>query len=101
MDFQAKVISSGNHGLTRMQAHAHPHGYTIRPGMGSQSKLSVYRGFEGIGGTRKNHEEAIPLRIDLVPVPLVEAHSQQVLALGEDMGVALAYLLQEARRAFD
>ena len=101
MHIQADVVSSGKLRLARMQAHAHSHGYTLGPKMGSKGTLGVYGGFEGIGGARKSHEEAIPLRIHLVAVPPLEACSQQALAPGEDTGVALAQLLQQACGAFD
>lgn len=56
---------------------------------------------EGIARTSKRHEEGIALRINFMAPPAVEARPQQVSALREDQSVALAQLLQQARRSLD
>jgi hypothetical protein len=89
MHVQAQVAFGGEFRLARVQTHADAYHHAFRPAMASQGMLPGYRCGDSIAGTRKSHEEAIPLRIDLVPVPLLEARSQQVSALCQDMRVAL------------
>jgi hypothetical protein len=55
-----------------MHAHADAHQLAFCPAMASQGMLRSYRCGDGISGMSEGHEESIALRVDLVPVILVE-----------------------------
>src|SRR6266571_3001679 len=82
-----------------MHTDAHPYGHAFGPGMPGQGPLDSHGCRDGIGGTRKGDEKGIPLGVDLVAVPLPERRAQQPPTLRQYADVALAQLLQEARRA--
>src|SRR5215470_7231384 len=58
---QADIALSGKLWLTRMQAYAHTHGHTLRPGMESQGSLHLHCCRDRIGGASKGDEEGVPL----------------------------------------
>ncbi len=95
-------VTFGNRrGLTGMQAHTDMHLHAIRPGVSGKSALRGYRRRDSIRGTSKHHEEGIPLRIHLVAMPVLENATQQLPALRQHIGIALAQALQQARRPLD
>src|SRR5579884_2513910 len=95
MHVQAYVAFRGEFWLARVQPDADMHCHTFWPELASKSTLGGDRSLESIGRTRKSHEEAVPLRIDLVPVPLVERCTQEEAALAQDLWVALAQSLEQ------
>src|SRR5215470_8121708 len=72
MHVQANVALSRTLWFAGVQAHAHAHRHPIGPGMGAEGALGGYRSRDGIAGARKGDEEAVPLGIDLVTIPLVK-----------------------------
>src|SRR6266702_8087536 len=101
VDVQADIALGAKLRLTRMQAYAHPHGHTIRPGMESHGSLRIHCCRDGIGGASKGHKEGISLGIDLVAMVLMESCTQQASALGQHVGVALTQTLEQAGGPFD
>ena len=56
---------------------------------------------DGVARAREREEEGVALRVDLDAAVLREALAHQPPVVGEDVGVAVAELLQQARRALD
>ncbi len=83
-----------------MQTNAYAHSDPLRPGMSEERALHGHGCCHSIAGTGKYHEKRVSLRIDFVAMVLREGAPQQVATVGQHAGVALAQLLQEARRAF-
>jgi hypothetical protein len=78
--------------LTGVDAHAH--------GQRERGLCLLRRGDRG-GCRREGDEEGVALRIHLdAPVPLA-GRAQDAAVLGQQVGVALAVLLQQPRRALD
>ena len=101
MHVQTHITFNRTLWLTRMQTYAYMHWCTIGPGMGSKRTLHLHcRGY-CIGGACKGHEEGIALGVHLVAVPAAKGCTQELAALGEDASIVVAYLLQQAGRAFD
>jgi hypothetical protein len=63
--------------------------------------LSHHRGLDGITGTRKGPKKGFPLGIDLLAVRVFKRCTQNLPARGQDVGIALPHLLEEARRPID
>src|SRR5260370_6044459 len=101
MHAQSHVALSRTLRLAGVQAHAHPHRYSFRPGMGEEGPLASDRCRDGIGGARKGHEERIPLRVNLIAIELEERGTQEGPTSFQEAGVALTHLLKQARRALD
>src|SRR5437763_677581 len=101
MHVQAHIAFSRTLWLARMQTHTYMHCCTSGPGMGSKRTLHLHCCAHRIGGACKGHEEGIALGVHLVAVPAVKGGTQELAALGEDAIIAVAYLLQQAGRAFD
>src|SRR6266851_9570283 len=101
MDIQAHIAFGGEFRLARVQAHADTYRHTCWPDVAGESPLGGHSRREGIGGTSKGDEEGIALRVDLVPVILVERRAQQVPRLHQQAGVAVAHLLEEVRGSLD
>src|SRR3989442_13506915 len=95
MHVQAHIALSGKLRFARMHTHARADRHPVGRGMARKRALGVDRSCEGIGRTRKGHEEAISLRVHLVPVRLVACGAQEAAALSEDLWVALAQLLEQ------
>jgi hypothetical protein len=62
---------------------------------------SLRRGRDRVGCPRERDEERIPLRVDLDAGVALEGVSQRLAVRGEEIGVAVAVLLEEPRRALD
>jgi len=62
--------------------------------MAGEGALGCHGGVCGIAGTRKNDEEGITLRIDLMAVMLLERCTQKRSALSQHICVALTELLE-------
>ncbi len=87
--------------LTGMQAHTHPHAGTFRPGVSGESVLRGYRCGYSVRGTRKSDKEGITPGVYLVAVPALKDVTQQLPALRQHSGVALAQLLEQERGSLD
>src|SRR6266567_3427291 len=90
MHIDTRVAFGTQGGLTRVQAHPDTHIYAFRPGVSSKSALRFDRCRNSLGGTSKHHEEGISLRIYFVAMPVLEHATQQVPALRQHLGIALA-----------
>jgi len=97
----AGIATAGKQRLAGMQAHPHPYSDSFRPGMFCQAVLRLHGAAHCLGGTRKGHEKGVPLRIDLLSVPMGKCSSQKLALLFQDLGIALVQLLKQSRRAFD
>jgi hypothetical protein len=95
VNVHAHVPLVGDDRLAGVDAHAH----ADRPGF--ERAASGRRRGDGIGGARKGDEEGVALRIDLHARPSAERLTQQAPVLGEEIGVSVAVLVKESRRAFD
>src|SRR5579863_10349848 len=100
MDIQPHLACCRYGWLARMQPKADPHRDAIWPGMSAERPLHGHGGCHGIAGTGKDHEEGIALCIDLMAMMLREGAAHQVATISQHASVALAHLLQQARRAF-
>ena len=69
--------------------------------MSSEGTLNIHRSRESIQSTSKCHEESVPLCVNLIPVPLLENSTQQLPVLFQQIGVAVAQLLEQARGSLD
>lgn len=63
--------------------------------------LHLRRGCHSVARARKDDEEGIALRVDLVALVPLEGLAQEPLVLSENLAVALAKLALEPRRSLD
>ncbi len=87
--------------LTRVQPHAHLDLGPVGPRMRQQRELALHRREHCLPSAGEGDEEGIALRVDLVTAVGCEGGSQQPLMVGKQFGVALAELLDQARRTLD
>jgi hypothetical protein len=66
-----------------------------------QRPLRLGRRADRLGGAREGHEEGVSLRIDLTTLPGGKGLAQDAALVGQQRGIALAQLLQQAGGAFD
>jgi hypothetical protein len=71
MHVQSGVAHRGTFRLPGVQAHADTYRYTFGPGVGGKATLGRYRRRDGIGSASKGGEEAVPLYINFVAIPLL------------------------------
>jgi hypothetical protein len=69
--------------------------------MRNDGSLCCYRGGDGISRTRKDCEESIPLSVDYVSALALHGDAHDSVVLGEEVGVAITELLEQARGARD
>ena len=79
----------------RVQSDPHPHRAV------SERELRVLGRRHRIGGTRKRHEEAVPLRVDFDPVVPPPGLSQRAAVLAKHFRVPVAQLPEQPRRTLD
>ena len=75
--------------LTGMHAHTDAYSRVLRPEMIGKGTLRVRRCQHSIGRASKHDEESVPLRINLVAIPLLKDGSQHLTALGQHAGIAV------------
>jgi hypothetical protein len=85
----------GERRLAGVHAHANP------DAPGRESLLSIPCGRDRVAGAREGHEEGVALRIHLDPAVSREGVAQQATMLCEHFGIALAEVVEQARRALD
>src|SRR6266516_5723757 len=69
MYIQSNVVFQRELRLAGMHADAHPDRDALGPGMACQSALDGYSCRCRIGGSRKGHEESVPIDINLSTLP--------------------------------
>jgi hypothetical protein len=69
--------------------------------VGAQSTLGLDRPACCVARPREREEERVALRVDLGPARLAERLADEPPVVARDLGVAVAQLLQQPRRAFD
>jgi len=69
--------------------------------MGEEEALRLYRGFDGIGGASKGHKKGLSRRIDLVTIPLLACHTQQMPPFFQHQRGTFAQVLQQAGSPLD
>jgi hypothetical protein len=84
-----------------VDAHAHPHGDALRPGVPGQPALGFGSRADRLGGACESHKEGVPLGVDFVAVPGGKDLAQDLALVGQQGRVALAERLEQLGRAFD
>jgi hypothetical protein len=84
-----------------VQADAHLHGPTLRPGRGRQGALHRHGCRDRLCGTGEHHEERVPLRIDLVALVRGKCGPYQGAVGGQDLGVAVPEVHRQESAALD
>jgi hypothetical protein len=84
-----------------VEAHPDPHLDPARPGVVTQRALRGDGAADGVAGAREGEEERIALRVDLRPAGVAEVLADEPPVLAGDLGVVVAELLQQLRRALD
>src|SRR5205085_1149686 len=84
-----------------MEPHAHADGRAARPRMVAQPALRVDRRADRVARAWEREEERVALRVDLGPAVRRERLAHDPPVLPRDLGVVVAELLQQLRRAFD
>ena len=95
MDVDAHIALIGQQRLARMQAHADTERARLERG------ATGSRGSERVRGFRECDKESVSLRVDLDATVTLERFAQPAAMPGERLGVAVAELLEQPRRAFD
>ena len=93
MHIQSSIALRRELRLARMHTDAHPNGNALGPGITGQSALDGDGRENRIGGTSKDHEEGITLRVDFVAAPLTKCRSQQLAIVGQHADIPISQLL--------
>ena len=101
MHVQADIAAGGKGRLAGMQAHAHPHRYTLRPGMAGNGTLRRHGRRHGVRGALEGRKKPVPRRVDLVAIPRLERLTQQSPVLRQHLGIPVAQVLEEACGVLD
>src|SRR5215831_15586968 len=100
MDIQANVAFRGELWLAGMYPNARQHGHIPRPAMEAQGALNSYGCLSRIDGTSKDHKEGITLRVNFAAIPLLKRRANNAPVIGQQIGVTLTQLLQQASRPY-
>jgi hypothetical protein len=95
VDVEPRIALGRSDRLARVDAHPDPDRAV------PQRLLSRRRGGERLFRAREAVEEGVALRVDLDTAMALEGFPQHTAVLGEDVGVAVAELVEQLRRAFD
>src|SRR5947209_20468550 len=90
MHIQADVSLVGRLRFAGVHAHAYTHHRPFRPVSVEERALRMYRRSHRVGGTLKDHEEGITLRINLDAICLLKSRAQQATALPQHTSLAIA-----------
>ena len=101
VDIEAEVFVTDERRLASVQPDAHLNASSLGPGMRLQRELRRRRATAGIQRATENDEERVALGAQLVAAMLGQGFAEHRVMGEQHVGVALAELLDESRRAFD
>ena len=69
--------------------------------MRGKGALGGHGSRDGIGGASEGEEKGVPLRINFIPMILLESGALHLPALSQHTAILLTYVLQQERRPLD
>src|SRR3989440_9027427 len=101
VDIEAEVLVTDERRLPGVQPDAHLNAPSLGPGMRLQSLLRRRRAAEGIQRAAEHDQEGVALGAELLAARLGQRLAKHRVMGEQHVGVAVAELLDESRRAFD
>ena len=101
VNVDADVVVVRDQRLTRVQTHPHADRRVVGPRVLREPDLRVGRSRDRAGRIGEGHEEAIALRVDDAAAVLVARLAHEPPVLRQNLCVAAAELVQQARRPLD
>ncbi len=101
MDGQPDVVVPAPDGLTRVQAHPHPHRDPLRPPVRAERPLPRDRRGDGRPGAREHREEGVALGAQVQAAGVPYRRSEQPVVILQDGAVVRAQTLHQPGRALD